>query len=114
MLSQAEVALSANPRAQFDLFLLMSLASVCVEGELYEPAIKLAEDAVAASSRMGGGLTGLTEYLYDILGQSYLGAKRYEEAVDAYKKMANLARYDQMTRKSGEGYASSLRRGKPP
>ncbi|MYB01065.1 tetratricopeptide repeat protein [Candidatus Poribacteria bacterium] len=95
LISQGETAVSTNPRAPFDIFLLMTLASICADGELYDSAVKFAEDAVAASSRMGGGLSSLNEYVYEILGQSYLGAKRYEEAVDAYKQMANIARFDQ-------------------
>ena len=94
MIHQGETAVSTNPRAQFDMFLLMTLASICVENELYDTAVKLAEDAQAASSRMGGGLSSFMEYVYDVLGKSYLGAKRYEEAVDAYKQMANVARFD--------------------
>lgn len=95
MIRQGETAVSTNPRAPFDMFLLMTLASICAEGELYDSAVKFAEDAVTASSRMGGGLSSLSEYVYEILGKSYLGAKRYEEAVDAYKQMANVARFDQ-------------------
>ena len=96
MIRQGENAISTNPRAQFDIFLYMTLASICAEGGLYDTAIELAEEAMAKSSRMGGMISGLSEYLYDILGKSYLGAKRYEEAVDAYKQMATLASYDQM------------------
>ena len=112
MLSQAEVALSTNPRAQFDLFLLMSLASICVEGELHEQAIKLAEDALTASSRMGGGLPSLSDYLYEMLGKSYLGAKRYEEAVEAYKQMANVASYDQRREAAEKAIQQAYREGK--
>ena len=101
MISQGETAISTNPRAQFDIFLYMTLASLCAEGELYDTAIKFAEEAMAKSSRMGGLISGLSEYLYHILGQSYLGAKRYEEAVDAYKQMASLARFDE-TREMAE------------
>ncbi len=111
MLSQAEVALSTNPRAQFDMLLLMTLASICVEEELYDSAIKLAEDAIAVSSRMGGGISGLTEYLYGMLGKSYLGTKRYEEAADAYKQMANLARFDQMRDIAEEGIRQAYTEG---
>ena len=111
MISQAEVSLSTNPRAQFDIFLLMTLTSICVEGELYDSAIKLAEDAIAVSSRMGGGISGLTEYLYGMLGESYLGTKRYEEAVDAYKQMANLARFDQMREMAEKGIRQAYTEG---
>ena len=103
LISQGETAVSTNPRAQFDIFLYLTLASICAEGELYDSAIKFAEDAIAVSSQMGGGISGLSEYLYDILGKSYLGAKRYEEAADAYKQMANLARFDQMREMAEKG-----------
>ena len=111
MLSQAEVALSTNPRAQFDILLLMTLTSICVEGELYDSAIKLAEDAIAVSSRMGGGISGLTEYLYGMLGESYLGTKRYEEALDAYKQMATLARFDQIREIAEKGIRQAYTEG---
>ena len=112
MLSQAEVARSTNPRAQFDLFLLMSLASICVEGELHEQAIQLAEDALATSSRMGGGLAPLMEYVHEMLGKSYLSAKRYEEAVDAYKQMANVASHDQRREIAEKAIQQAYREGK--
>ena len=111
MLSQGETAVSTNPRAQFDIFLLMTLASICAEGELYESAVKFAEDTQAASSRMGGGLSSLNEYVYEILGKSYLGAKRYEEAADAYKQMARLARFDQMREIAEKGIRQAYTEG---
>ena len=90
----------------------MSLASICVEGELHEQAIKLAEDALTASSRMGGGLPSLSDYLYEMLGKSYLGAKRYEEAVEAYKQMANVASYDQRREAAEKAIQQAYRDGK--
>ena len=111
MLNQAEVALSTNPRAQFDMLFLMTLTSICVEEALYDSAIKLAEDAIAASSRLGGGIPGLTEYLYGMLGESYIGTKRYEEAVEAYKQMANLARFDQIREIAEKGIRQAYTEG---
>ena len=54
----------------------------------------------------------LSEYLYDILGKSYLGAKRYEEAADAYKQMANLAKFDQMQEMAEKGIRQAYTEGK--
>ncbi len=96
MISQGEIAIATNPHPQFNVFHYMTLASICADGELYDTAVKLAEEAMAKSSRVGGMIPGLSEYLYDILGKSYLGAKRYEEAVDAYKQMASLTNSDAM------------------
>ena len=95
LIRQGETAVSTNPRAQFDIFLYMTLTAICTEGELHDSAIKFAEETIAMSTRLGGGLSPLLEYVYESLGQSYLGAKRYQEAVDAYKQMANIARLDQ-------------------
>ena len=77
----------------------MALASICVNGGIYDTAIKFGEDAIARSGRYGGYSS--MEYFYEILGKSYLGAKRYEEAATAYRQMANAARYDE-TRKAAE------------
>ena len=86
----------------------MTLASICAEGELYDTAVKLAEEAMAKSSRMGGMIPRLSEYLYDILGKSYLGAKRYEEAVDAYKQVARSCQLRRDARNGREENTSSL------
>ena len=64
-MKQGEAALSANTRSQ-DMWFLAALASICLEGEMYAPAIKFVEDAIAASSRYGGFSSGsgiYTEFL---------------------------------------------------
>ena len=94
LLNQGEMALSANFRGQ-DMWFLMALASICLEGEMYDTAIKLSEDAVAASGRYGGFSSSM-ENLYELLGKSYLGAKQYDKAATAYQQMKNAARYDEM------------------
>ena len=98
LLNQGEMALSSNFRGQ-DMWFLMALASICLEGEMYDTAIKLSEDAVAASGRYGGFSSSM-ENLYEILGKSYLGAKQYDKAATAYQQMANTARYDQMRKRA--------------
>ena len=92
MLNQGEAALSASQQIH-DMWFLAALATICLEGKMYAPAIKLVQDAIAASARYGGGGWG-QEDLYELLGKCYLGTKRYEEAVNAYQQMANLARDD--------------------
>ena len=92
LLNQGEVALSANNRGH-DMWFLAAVASICVDGEMYAPAIKIVEDAIAASGRYGGFGWG-QEQLYSILGKSYLGTGQYENAVNAYQQMANVARRD--------------------
>ena len=97
MLDKGAIALSTNNR-KGDSWFLTALASICIDGELYDTAIKLGEDAIA-SSRSYGSHSSM-EYLYEILGKSYLGAKQYERAVTAYRQMANTARYDEARKKA--------------
>ncbi len=92
LMDQGEVALSANNRSG-DMWFLAALASICLEGEMYEAAIKFIEDAIAASSRYGGFSSGVGD-LYGILGKSYLGTKQYEKAAGAYQQMVNLSRHN--------------------
>ena len=89
LIKQGEGALAANNRRQ-DMFFLAALASICIEGEMYDNAIRLAEDAIAASTRFGGFSSSM-EALYEILGKGYFGTKQYEEAANAYQQMANVA-----------------------
>ena len=92
LMDQGEVALSANNRSG-DMWFLAALASICLEGEMYDAAIKFVEDAIAASSRFGGFSSGVGN-LYGILGKSYLGTKQYEEAANAYQQVVNLSRHN--------------------
>ena len=75
------------------MWFLAAVASICLDGEMYAPAIKIVEKAIAASGRYGGFGWG-QEHLYSILGKSYLGTKQYENAVNAYRQMANVTRRD--------------------
>ena len=112
LIRQGETAVSTNPRAPFDIFLYLTLTSICTEGELYDSAIKFAEETIAMSARMGGGLAPLMDYVYEMLGRSYLGAKRYEEAVEAYRQMANVASYDQRREMAEKAIQQAYREGK--
>ena len=109
MRNQGEVALSASHRKQ-DMWFLMALASICVEGEMYGTAIKIAEDALVASGRISGFSSGL-ESLHEILGKSYLGAKRYEEAANAFQQAANAARYDEMRNRAETAMRRAYKEG---
>ncbi len=109
MLNQGEIALSTHNRGP-DMWFLMAIASICVQGEMYDAAIKIGEKAVAASGRFSGFSSGL-ENLHQILGKSYLGAKRYEEAVNAYQQVKNAARYDEMRRKADIAIRRAYREG---
>ena len=88
-LTLAETMLASSNRARDESF-LGALATICWKGKMYAPAIKLANDAVTEAQNSGN--TWELEYLYEILGECCLEAKRYEEAYNAYQQLANIAR----------------------
>ena len=92
LLNQGDVALSGSNRSH-DMWFLAAVASICLDGEMYAPAIKIVQEAIAASGRYGGFGWG-QDHLYSLLGKSYLRTKQYENAVNAYRQMANVARSD--------------------
>ena len=77
LLDQGEVALSASNHRR-DMWFLAAMATICLDGNMYTPAIKFAEEAIATSGRFGGFDWG-HEHLYNILGKSYLGSGQPEK-----------------------------------
>ncbi len=88
VLNQADSALASGKFKQ-DTSFLGALATICLEIEMYDTTIKLADDAVTKEESKDNSWR-LT-YLYAILAKSYHGAKRYEEAFAAYQQAANVA-----------------------
>ena len=89
MIKQAESALASNSQKN-DMWLLGTLATICHQNQMYDPAIKLAKSAIDKSSSYSG--SSVEEALYSILAKSYRDTKRYEEAVDVYRQLANETR----------------------
>ncbi len=110
MLDEGEAALSADIQWNQDTWRLTALGSICVEGELYNPAIKLIEDAITHAGRYGGG-GHERQQLYSMLAQSYLGIERYEEAMNAYQDMENAAQDDGMRQAAQDGIRRAYRAG---
>ena len=88
-LTLAETLLASSNRARDESF-LGALATICWKGKMYAPAIKLVNDAITEAQNSSN--TWELEYLYEILGECCLEAKRYEEAYNAYQQLANIAR----------------------
>ena len=88
-LTLAETMLASSNHSRDESF-LGTLATICWKGKMYAPAIKLANDAVTEAQSSSN--TWELEYLYEILGECCLEAKRYEEAYNAYQQLANIAR----------------------
>ena len=90
-LKHAETMLASSSHARDESF-LGALATLCWKGKMYAPAIQLVNDAVTEAQNSGS--TWELEYLYEILGECCLNAKRYEEAYNAYQQVATIARYE--------------------
>ena len=88
VLNQADSALTTSSKFKRDSSFLGAIATICLESEMYDPAIKLADAAVTKEESKDNSW-GL-EYFYAILAKSYHGAKRYEEAFAAYQQVANV------------------------
>ena len=110
MLDEGEAALSADIQWNQDTWRLTALGSICVEGELYNPAIKLIEDAIMYAGHYGGG-GHERQQLYNMLAQSYVGMERYEEAMNAYKELENAAQDDGMRQVARDGIRRAYRAG---
>ena len=91
VLNQADTALASSNYKGHASF-ICALATICFKSEMYDPAIKLADDA-ATKEEKNFDKSWALQFLYEILAESYLGAKRYEEAYAAYRQMAKAASY---------------------
>jgi len=88
MVKSGEAALSTS-NWRGDFYFLAALGTICLEGELYDAAIKLFEDALSQSGFYHWGSERVM--VYRGLARSYLGAKRYEDAIRTYQQVANVA-----------------------
>ena len=110
MLDEGEAARSTDMQWNQSMWHLTALGSICFEGELYNPAIKLIDDAIMQAGSFGGG-GHERQQLYNMLAQSYLGAERYEEAMNAYQELENAAQDDGMRQMARDGMRRAYRAG---
>lgn len=107
ILNKAKAALSASGRGR-DFYLLGALGYICLNGKMYDAAVELFEDAIAQSGPYtGSGRTAI----YRGLAQSYLGAKRYEEAIRTYQQMANIAQTESERREAEQAIRKAYKEG---
>ena len=110
MLDEGEIARSTDMQWNQDMWRLAAIGSICIEGELYNPAIKLVDEAIMQAGSYGGG--GYErQQLYSMLAQSYLGAERYEEAINAYQELENVAQDDGMRQMARDGMRRAYKEG---
>lgn len=84
ILLQADNVLASSKHKQ-DTSFLGAMATICQKNRMHDTAIKLAKNAIAEVKKRKNPW-GL-EYYYNILGKSYQGAKKYEEAYKAYQNV---------------------------
>ena len=92
MLNQARTAL-ASCSEKDDVWFLGSLATICIENRMFEPAIELSKAAIEMSDNERD--SRILDTLHGILAKSYRETEQYEEALDIYQQMG-----------SAEGYSS--------
>ena len=108
LLNEGETARSNDMQWRQDMWHLASLGNICLEGELYDPAIKLVDEAIMMTGRYGGYHR---PQLYNMLALSYLGAERYEEAINAYQQLENTAEDDGMRETARAGIRKAYKAG---
>ena len=92
VLNQADIAFASVKHTQ-DTSFLGALATICLNNEMYDRAIKLTENAVTQAENADDNWEDNWElkYLYEILAKNYISAKRYEDAFNVYQQMAKNA-----------------------
>ncbi|MCG9127607.1 tetratricopeptide repeat protein [Candidatus Poribacteria bacterium] len=88
VLNQVDIALASVKQTQDPSF-LGALATICLNNEMYDRAIILAENAVTQAENADNNWE--LKYLYEILAKNYITSKRYEDAFNIYQKMAKNA-----------------------
>ncbi len=112
LIDHGNTALSSSNRAQ-DMWFHLAVASICYEGELYEPTIKLLKEALIHSNNQGGsGSRWEHETIYDMLGKSALALEQYEEAVEAYTQLKSIARDSRKKQEAEKAIKQAYKDGK--
>ena len=108
LLNEGDAARSNDMQWTRDMWHLAALGNICLEGELYDPAIKLIDEAIMMVGPYGGYQR---QSLYNMLAQSYLGAERYQDAINAYQQLENVAEDDGMRQIARAGMRKAYRAG---
>ena len=76
-----------SPRS-VDARLFGTIATICIDGGLYDTAITFAEDAIAQARKSGDEWR--LKFIYPILGKAFIKAESYEEADNVYRQLRNI------------------------
>ena len=69
---------------------LITVATICIDGGLYDTAVKFAEDAIIQAHK--DDAEGRLESIYPILGEAFIDMQSYEKAANAYHEWRNVDR----------------------
>ena len=69
---------------------LITVATICINGGLYDTAVKFAENAILQAHQ--DDEVWRLERIYPILGEAFIGLKSYEEAAKVYRQWRNVDR----------------------
>lgn len=109
VLNQADTALAFKNHNKDSTF-LGALATICLDNEMYESALKLADNAVTQAENSNDNWE--LKYLYEILAKCHLTAKRYEDAFNVYQQMAKNADDDYARDRAETGMNEAAKSGK--
>ena len=109
MINQARIAFADNPERN-DLRLLGSLATICIENRMYEPAIELSKTAIGLN--MSEVDRTILDTLHVILAKSYRRTGRYKEAVETYQQLADNTRSNSNHNKEEKAVHAIAKEGK--
>ena len=90
MLQQGFTELSAYRRdhRSVDAGFLGTIATSCMDGELYDTAITFAEEAIAQAHK--DGAEWRLKLIYPVLGKAFINTESYEEAANAYQEWRDI------------------------
>ena len=89
VLNQAKQAL-ASCSEKDEVWFLGSLATICIENRMFEPAIELSKSALNKNDSDTD--SAIQDTLHEMLATSYRETKRYIEAFDIYQEIASISR----------------------
>ena len=108
MLNEGEDARTSNGQRNQDTWRLIELGNICLDGELFDSATQLIRAAIANDRESGRKPEPMLTHM---LAKAHFGAKRYMDAVEAYRRLADTATDNRMRKIAIEGLRKARREG---
>ena len=111
MLNEGEDARTSNGQRNQDTWRLIELGNICLDGELFDSATQLIRAAIANDRESGRKPEPMLTHM---LAKAHFGAKRYVDAAEAYRQMADASRDNHVKKIAQEGMRKARREGNLP